>query len=79
MYKLTKQEKASIIDQHLRTLAFTKFNFELSLVEEQASRNASQDQIDILMNDISYVESKEKALIQKKEETLAEEDEPGDK
>ncbi len=35
-YELTNQEKADIINQHLRNLAFSKYNLELSKIEAGA-------------------------------------------
>ena len=41
-YVLTNEEKTAIIEQHLRTLEYSKYNTTISLMEENAV--SSQDQ-----------------------------------
>jgi hypothetical protein len=36
VYTLTNAEKADIIDQHLKGLEYSKFNLEITLVEESS-------------------------------------------
>ena len=36
-YILTNEEKAGIIEQHLKNLEYSKYNLEVSLIEESAS------------------------------------------
>ena len=57
-YELTNEEKNSIIITHLRTLAFQKYNLEVSVLEEQALEEPNQETIDALNAQVQVVQSK---------------------
>jgi hypothetical protein len=62
-YDLTNEEKISIIDQHIKNLKYSKFNTEMSLVEESAGSNPKQSLIDDLNKQISEIDSKINSLL----------------
>lgn len=57
-YELTNEEKNNIIITHLRTLAFQKYNLEVSVLEEQALEEPNQETIDALNAQVQVVQSK---------------------
>lgn len=57
-YELTNEEKNNIIITHLRTLAFQKYNLEVSVLEEQALEEPNQETIDALDAQVQVVQSK---------------------
>lgn len=62
-YQLAPSEKMTIITQHLRTLAFSKYNYEVSLLEEQSVAEPNQETIDSLNQQLGFINSKITALI----------------
>jgi hypothetical protein len=62
-YVLTNEEKSSIIDSHLRTLAYSKYNLQVNLMEELAAETPSSDAIASVNSQISSVNSKIEALV----------------
>lgn len=61
-YELSNEEKITVVNQHLRTLAFSKYNHEVSVMEEQASPEPAQDTLDALNKEIQLLDSKITAL-----------------
>jgi len=57
-YELTNEEKNNIIITHLRTLAFQKYNLEVSILEEQALEEPNQETINALNAQVQVVQSK---------------------
>jgi hypothetical protein len=64
-YDLTKEEKASIIMTHLKSLSSNKYNLEISLDEENSLPSPSQETIDQLNSQVQMVEAKTAALVDK--------------
>jgi hypothetical protein len=59
---LTNEEKISIIDQHKRSIEYSKYGYEMSLIEENAVSKPSQSTIDSLNQQIADMDSKLAAL-----------------
>lgn len=62
-YTLTNEEKSSIIESHLRTLAYSKYNLQVNLMEEEAATTPSTEAIASLNVQISSNNSKIEALV----------------
>ena len=62
MTTLTNEEKADIVNQHIKNLEYSKFNLELSLVEENAV--ASSDSIVSLESQLAELNLKKTALLE---------------
>lgn len=61
---LTNTEKIEVIESHKRNLAYTKYNVELSLIEENARVKKNQTVIDSLQGQIAEIELQVAALDQ---------------
>ncbi len=61
-YELSNEEKITVVNQHLRTLAFSRYNYEVSVMEEQASPEPVQETLDALNKEIQLLDSKITAL-----------------
>jgi len=57
-YSLTNEEKNNIIITHLRTLAFQKYNIEVSILEEQALETPNQETLNSLNDQINVIDLK---------------------
>lgn len=66
-YTLTVEERTDIIDQHLRSLAFKKYNLEISLLEEEAAQIPSQGIIEDLNKQLLNANAQIVALTEEKE------------
>jgi|694.fasta_scaffold21000_4 hypothetical protein len=62
-YTLTKEEKIDIINQHLKNLEYSKYNSEISLVEESAAIEPQQNLIDEIQGQIDSINAKTAALL----------------
>jgi hypothetical protein len=62
-YTLTKQEKIDIINQHLKNLEYSKYNSEISLVEESAAIEPQPTLIDEINIQIDNINAKTSALL----------------
>lgn len=62
-YALSNEEKISIIESHLRTLGYSKYNLEVNLMEEEAATTPAADAIASVNAQISSVNSKIEALV----------------
>ena len=51
--ELTKEEKLGIINSHQRTAVYNKYNYEISLVQENSRSNPDEATIAKLNNDIA--------------------------
>jgi hypothetical protein len=67
--ELTTEEKISIIDTHLKTIAFSKYNLELNLLEENAKTTPDSDiltrtnaNLELLSNQIAALEAEKNSL-----------------
>lgn len=63
VYTLTNQEKSEIISQHLKALEYSKYNFQVSLIEENASPAASEGAVTDIQNQIDKTNLKIAALV----------------
>jgi hypothetical protein len=61
-YELTNDEKRNIVNQHLRNLEYSKFNVEISLVEENADPSPNQENLDSLAGQLATINGKMEAL-----------------
>ena len=59
---LSNEEKAGIINQHLRNLHYSKFNIEISLVQENARVQKETETIASLNAELADVETRITAL-----------------
>lgn len=62
-YELSKEEKIAIIDQHLKSLEYNKYNLRISLLELSSGIPAKKESIEDLQNQITSINSKQKVLI----------------
>ena len=60
--ELNKEEKVVIVNQHLKDLAYSAYNLELSLIEVNASSNPNQDNIDSLNSQMQDINNRKLAL-----------------
>jgi cell fate regulator YaaT (PSP1 superfamily) len=63
-YELSNEEKTSIIEQHLKNLEYSKFNLEMSLVQELAVTNPQQTVINSLNAQIDEIITKNTKLLE---------------
>jgi len=62
-YVLSNEEKSSIIESHLRTLGYAKYNLEVNLMEEEAATTPSAESIASQNAQIASVDRKIDALV----------------
>lgn len=62
MTTLSNEEKISIINQHKKNVEYSRYNLQVSLIEENAVSNPDQDTIDSLNDKIAELDSKISAL-----------------
>jgi hypothetical protein len=60
--ELSKEEKISIINQHIKTLKYNKYDYQISIKEEEAVETPSTSRVDSLNAKISEVDAKVTAL-----------------
>jgi hypothetical protein len=63
-YELSNEEKTSIIEQHLKNLEYSKFNLEMSLVQELAVTNPQQTVINSLQAQLDEIITKNTKLLE---------------
>lgn len=61
-YELTNDEKRNIINQHLRNLNYSKYNIEISLLEENADVAPDQENLDSLNGQLTVINGKIEVL-----------------
>jgi len=59
---LTNEDKISIVNQHKRNVEYSKYNLQVSLIEENAVTSPDQDAIDALNDKITEINKKITAL-----------------
>jgi len=59
---LTTEEKTAVINQHKKNIEHSKYNLELSIIEENAVSSPSQSNIDDLNAKIADLDAKLDAL-----------------
>ena len=62
-YELTNQEKADIVNQHIKGVEYSLFNLGLSLIEEQAVATPNAENIASLNSQITELNAKKTALL----------------
>jgi hypothetical protein len=60
--ELSKEEKVSIVNQHIKTLVYNKYDYQISIKEEQSVETPSTSRIDSLNAKIAEVDAKVVAL-----------------
>jgi hypothetical protein len=63
-YELTNEEKTAIVNQHLRSLEYNKYNVEVSLKEENAVADKNVELIASLNSQVSVITDKIDALLE---------------
>lgn len=61
-YELTNDEKRNIINQHLRNLNYSKYNVEISLLEENADVAPSEENLGSLNGQLATINGKIEVL-----------------
>jgi hypothetical protein len=59
---LSNEEKAAIVNQHLKNLHYNKFNIEMSVVEENAKSNPDENTVESLNAQLADFDSRIEAL-----------------
>jgi len=59
---LTKEEKAQIINSHIRSLAYTKYNLDIDILQENAKLNPETSVLANLNSQIDEVDDQLTAL-----------------
>jgi len=59
---LTNEDKISIVNQHKKNVEYSKYNLQVSLIEENAVTSPDQDAIDALNDKITEINKKLAAL-----------------
>jgi hypothetical protein len=65
-YELSTAEKIEIIDQHIKSLSYSKYNLEMSILAEDAVAPVDQAKKDALTLQVSIVNDKINALVEEK-------------
>ena len=60
--ELSKEEKVSIVNQHIKTLKYNKYDYQISIKEEEATETPSTSRVDSLNAKIAEVDAKVVAL-----------------
>ena len=60
--ELSKEEKVSIVNQHIKTLKYNKYDYQISIKEEEAVETPSASRVDSLNAKIADVDAKVAAL-----------------
>jgi hypothetical protein len=60
--ELTAEEKITIVEQHMKTIAYSEYNAQLSLAEEQAISSPNQNNITTLTNQIADILAQKQVL-----------------
>lgn len=62
-YELTKEEKITIVNQHLKTLEYSRYNIQMSMDQENAIENPSQIVIGSLTNQLAENDARKAVLL----------------
>lgn len=62
-YDLSNEEKSSVLVTHLRNLSYSKYNTEVSIVEEESLANPSQQTVTQLNAQLTAIQTKIAALV----------------
>lgn len=66
-YELSKEEKIAIVNQHLKSLEYNRYNIQMSLAEENAIDAPSQVVLDSLNAQLAENTARKSVLIQELE------------
>ena len=61
-YELTNQQKIDTINQHLKSLNFSRYELEISLLEAVSGGSPDQESIDNLQQKIEVIVAQKEAL-----------------
>jgi len=59
---LTNEEKAAIVNQHIKNLEYSIYNLDISIIEEEAVSTPDSNKISALNSDITELNAKKAAL-----------------
>lgn len=59
---LTNEEKAAIVNQHIKNLEYSIYNLDISVIEEEAISTPDSNKIFALNSDITELNAKKAAL-----------------
>jgi hypothetical protein len=59
---LTNEEKAAIVNQHIKNLEYSIYNLDISVIEEEAVSTPDSNKISALNSDITELNAKKAAL-----------------
>jgi hypothetical protein len=62
-YELTNEQKSDIVNQHLRSLEYSIYNIELSIMEESARLAPEDSMLDSLNSSLSDLNAKKTVLL----------------
>lgn len=62
MTTLSNEDKISIINQHKRNIEYVRYGLELSIIEENATANPNQENLDSFNDQITDLDNKLAAL-----------------
>jgi hypothetical protein len=62
-YELSNEEKADIVNQHLRSLEFSIYNIELSVMEEQSKSTPEESMTEALNTNLADLNAKKTVLL----------------
>jgi hypothetical protein len=63
VYELTNEEKKGIVEQHLKNIAFSEYNLDLSLTAEEALQNPSSANLLSLNSQKDDLQAQKDALL----------------
>lgn len=62
-YELSNEEKASIVEQHLKNLEFSIYNTQLSIIQETSKSSPDQTILQSLNSDLNDITAKKTSLL----------------
>jgi hypothetical protein len=62
-YELSVQEKTDIINQHLRNVELSRYNLQLSIMEEEAKSEQDEQILEALNSNLSDLNAKKSVLL----------------
>jgi hypothetical protein len=62
-YELSNEEKTDIVNQHLRSLEFSIYNIELSVMEEQSKSTPEESMTEALNTNLADLNAKKTVLL----------------
>lgn len=62
-YELTNEQKSDIINQHLRSLEYSIYNIQLSVMEEESRTTPEESMLQSLNSSLTDLNAKKTALL----------------